>query len=525
MKGLSLANSRQDGFIDADAALAYVEWTLEFKNVSTLQREARAQILLPPGGVVSRLTLWINGEEREAAFGGRSQVREAYRNVVAQRRDPVLVTTCGPDRALVQWFPVQPNGGLMKARIGITAPLILTQAGEAALPWPCFLERNFTIPEGFKHTLWVESKQPLESSGGRLKADRAQSGLAAVRGDVTEAELSHPQNVVRIRRDSAMREAWTMDTRDESNRMIRQIITESEAATPERLVFVVDGSRAMQEHFPAIAETFENLPAGIDFAVIVANDQLASSALRVEKASPEACRRVAADLRRVNATGGQDNVPALVRAWDLASESPQGVIVWIHGPQPILLDNAEQLKQRFERRPQSPLLHEIQTHAGPNRITEKLDGIAAVKSVPRLEGLDGDLKRLIASWGGSRKGLALMRERLNADMPVASRQGKQTSLHLARLWALDEILRLVAARKFEQAQQLAGRYQLVTPISGAVVLETQAQYQTAGLKPVDAQSVPAVPEPSTWVLLVLGLALGAGQALRRRKANRREFSA
>jgi len=114
---------------------------------------------------------------------------------------------------------------------------------------------------------------------------------------------------------------------------------------------------------------------------------------------------------------------------------------------------------------------------------------------------------LIASWGGSRKGLALMRERLNADMPVASRQGKQTSLHLARLWALDEILRLVAARKFEQAQQLAGRYQLVTPISGAVVLETQAQYQTAGLKPVDAQSVPAVPEPSTWALMGVGICL------------------
>jgi len=42
-----------------------------------------------------RLTLWIDGEEREAAFGGRSQVREAYQKVVPAPRDPVLVTTSG----------------------------------------------------------------------------------------------------------------------------------------------------------------------------------------------------------------------------------------------------------------------------------------------------------------------------------------------------------------------------------------------------------------------------------------------
>ena len=94
VKGLSLVNSRQDGSIDADAAMGYVEWTLEFRNVSALQREARAQIALPPGAVVSRLTLWIDGEEREAAFAGRSQVKTAYQEVVQHRRDPVLVTTC-----------------------------------------------------------------------------------------------------------------------------------------------------------------------------------------------------------------------------------------------------------------------------------------------------------------------------------------------------------------------------------------------------------------------------------------------
>ena len=85
-----------DGLLDPDAAWSYVESTMEFKNVSERPQEARAELALPPGGFVSRLTLWVNGEEREAAFAGSSQVREAYKQVaVIQRRDPVLVTSCG----------------------------------------------------------------------------------------------------------------------------------------------------------------------------------------------------------------------------------------------------------------------------------------------------------------------------------------------------------------------------------------------------------------------------------------------
>ena len=49
MRGLTLAGSRIDGTVDARAALGYVEWTFEFANASPIEREARAEIVLPPG--------------------------------------------------------------------------------------------------------------------------------------------------------------------------------------------------------------------------------------------------------------------------------------------------------------------------------------------------------------------------------------------------------------------------------------------------------------------------------------------
>ena len=65
---------------------------------------------------------------------------------------------------------------------------------------------------------------------------------------------------------------------------------------------------------------------------------------------------------------------------------------------------------------------------------------------------------------------------------------------------------MLARRHTTGALELAALYQLVTPVSGAVVLETKEQFQQAGLTPVDAATVPSVPEPATWALLLLAFA-------------------
>src|SRR5262249_16953706 len=185
VKGLTMESSRIDGSISGDDAVAYLEWTVAFRNTEWADREARLQLALPPGGVVSRATLWVGGEEREAAYGGRNEVRAAYQRVaVQQRRDPLLITTRGADRLLAQAFPVPRNGGTIKFKVGITAPVEITDPSKAQLALPAIVDRNFSFAPDVTHSVWIESKRLLATSAPGLTARRADSGLFRITGSV-----------------------------------------------------------------------------------------------------------------------------------------------------------------------------------------------------------------------------------------------------------------------------------------------------------------------------------------------------
>ena len=104
----------------------------------------------------------------------------------------------------------------------------------------------------------------------------------------------------------------------------------------------------------------------------------------------------------------------------------------------------------------------------------------------------------------------------NFATPVIRRQAGEPgdglakgSDHIARLWARDrvvELMRAEAARNRAAAVTLAADYRLVTPVSGAVVLETQQQYDESRLSPVPQATVPTMPEPQEWALLLIACA-------------------
>jgi vault protein inter-alpha-trypsin-like protein len=530
---LSLDVSRIDGSLDPDAALGYLEWTMVFKNTSAIQQEARAQLALPPGGVVSRLTLWVNGEEREAAFAERGKVQAAYDSVVRTRRDPVLVTTNGGDIVKVQCFPVQPNGE-MKIRLGVTAPMQIEMtnptAGEAqsasqSVSWmrlPYFVERNFRVDNHVTHSVWIESKQPLESSSQNLKPEHPSANLFAVRGALPNGEMAKTFPAIRAVRSSLVTQAWTGDQFSKTGELIEQRIEPESLTRPLRAVFVIDGSAPMRDQAASIADALAKMPERGEFSIVVASDEVVELA-PMRSASAENATKAAGALKEFDFRGGQNNLPALTRAWEIASQNPDSVIVWIHEPVPMLFGSVDELRQRWERRPSGAHLYDLQTRRGANVITENLSGVAAVNRITRMGDAPQELRRLFSRFSGDSRQFTVTRAKIAGARQVISSDSKETSKHLARLWAVDEVtnlMRLGDDKSSSAAMNLAARYQIVTPLTGAVVLETQEQYQQAGLEPVKPGTVPTIPEPEEWLLMLSALLVLSWILIRRRFACR-----
>ena len=133
-----------------------------------------------------------------------------------------------------------------------------------------------------------------------------------------------------------------------------------------------------------------------------------------------------------------------------------------------------------------------------------MGAIDALQAVPRLGTLSDDLGRLFAHWQ-SGKQIQIQREAIAANSLPAVPQGTSASLHPVRLWAAEEVSRKIRKRAVHQAIELGTLYQLVTPVTGAVVLESAVQYAAADLHPVDPTTVPSIPEPTPLILMLLGL--------------------
>ncbi|MBN2753489.1 MAG: hypothetical protein JXR81_01350 [Candidatus Goldbacteria bacterium] len=484
INGINLISSTIDGTIDSDSGIAYSEWFFEFENKTKIQQEARALIALPHGSVATRMTLWVNGEEQEAVFAKKSKVVEAYQSTVRKRRDPSLLTSKGRDRVMLQCYPIAENGGKMKVRIGFTSPMRIEGKGtEALLELPYISDSNFYIHNNVRHSVWYESKNSINSENLNLKPENPDDKLYALRGIIKDTELFEGKSLLRVSRNMDVNRVWSKDVYG-SKFYVTQEIVEEKNIIPEKLIVVIDGSKDMKAYIDLTKKAFSTLQVK-DIVYVIADKNI--SIVDLEKISSKSFK------------GGVDNIPALEKAWDLAGSKSNSAILWIHGGQPMIMSPTIFLEQKWKRRPGKVKLYDLAVNGKRNRISESFESNNMVENVYTKGDVYEDLRSLFLIWEGKLGVKKYVREWVN----TRPSEGKQTSDHLARLWAYDKVL-----FGGSDALEFAGKYKLITHISGAVVLENQNQYEQFGLDKNSGESVgkvPSVPEPEEWIMIIIAM--------------------
>lgn len=490
-RDLKLATSRIDGVVESGPAHGYMEWTMEFVNNDYMNAEARGLIELPAGGVISRATLWIDGEEREAAFSTRRKAVAAYKKVVKRRRDPLLVTTKGLNKALIQCFPIPRDGGKMKIRLGITFPLHFQNQTSTLFTLPKLVSKNFEVSDGLQVPLWIESHTALTYSG--IKESEPSK---SIKTQITFKKLSSESNVIKAQRDQNENSFWSKNP-FQTGIIQTSLKSNVPSQSTQAPIIVLDGSANMKPHRKNILKALKK--AEMDFgAIIIAEDE------------PVIYRQTEIDQIDWNPKGGRDNSPSILTAIETLEELSSNTIIWIHGNQSIRVASIDGITRQLERRPRSIDFYSFQIESGSNFLADDLEKEIEIKTIPNLQGSYADsLISFLKDHNSARKLLSMQYDRFENQSTGEGRQIKDLA---ARLWAYRTAKSIYYSEEvdaYQASATLASNYQLVTASTGAVVLENQQQYEEADLEPgkIPPPSVSVPDNAKTALMLALSLLL------------------
>lgn len=493
--GLSLAKSQLSGNIDATTLSSSVDWTLTFFNSTPMKQEARAEIEIPKDTAVSRVTLWINGEAREGAFAQTAKAAEAYQDVSRRMMDPLLVTMTAPNRILIQCSPVVPNGGDMKIRLGFKVPLETSDGKTCSLKLPRLLDSNFAQVRRHRISL-VSKDMPVKHSSGMVMRKNGENYTLS--GIVKAEDSSFDGSTVIVHRGAPLTEVATEDWYSHNRQFVVEKIQEATISAPRRLLVVLDGSVTLRRDALQIKDALASLPPSLKTTVYFVDgkdgDKVSVpdySATDVFATKPAPTETAALSLEQAQALitpeafiGGQDNWPTLKEAIERAAEEPGSAVLWIHGPQPLTQNSAQASILDLVHR---VCLYDLQIEAGPNTLLptiqlEDVSGLIALETV-RHESTVKDLKLLAEDWKRGAKRLVVQRRVTEEKPTVPIILDRLVSAQVTGLWAVQEVGRLQALGRLSDAQLLAAKYRLVSPLTAAVVLESERDFADHHLSP------------------------------------------
>ncbi|MBS1992768.1 MAG: hypothetical protein JSS83_19760 [Cyanobacteria bacterium SZAS LIN-3] len=470
--GLALSKSQISGIIDAATLSSSIDWTFNFHNSNSYSQEAKGEICLPDKAVISRVTLWINGEPREGAFAPTGKVQQAYESVVSRKRDPLLVTSSGPNRVLFQCFPVPANGEV-KIRLGFKVPLQTRDGKSCSMELPKLLSTNFAQPKRVRVSL--SSPDVISADLPGLVGGKSGS-LNELNGIIKTHSGGGQLDTLRVARTTSTKEFAAPDWFSNGRRFIVTRLMEKTVSAPNRVFVVLDSSASLKPFAASVREALAKIPDRFKPSVYFATEPVPASD-KESAIAAEPLAQVLPSLKPESFTGGKDNTQLLREALEASAEQPGSAVLWIHGPQPSAPDLTDTGALDIVH-PVS--LYDLQIAAGPDSILPALkrlvgSELVSWETVAHKSPVE-DINAVVAGWQGADKSFVVERKLVNSKPAVPTSADPTTSAQLTSLWANEEVTRLLSRDLQPQAQELASTYRLITPVTGAVVLENSKDY-------------------------------------------------
>jgi hypothetical protein len=465
VKGLTLRRSQIAGFVNPETLTSTLNWTFVFKNTSFQQQEARAEIAVPPGAVISGLTLWKEGLAHQANIGPTDRLQEHHVSyskahwVDFGAVDPALVTDLGRGRVLLKCSPI-PAQGEMKVQVTFTERLKPVELTQASLTLPKFVDTNFAL-EG-DHSLRLHSPEALSvPEEMKLKKQDAADGGKLIVGNLKQDDLNGSNLNVIVSRQPSVGPFYIEDSNAPTHGFIKETIKQVGTSAPEHLVVVVDNSEAMRAHVPKLLEALKKMPSNVKTSVVIPTDGQQMEPVELDKGIEL--------IKNANFVGGKDNLQAVIKAAEAAGEARRGAVLWVHGPQPSFNQEMYIMAPYIQR----PGFYELALDdrwTDPSEFFKNHREIGPFVPVPRAGGVMDDLQTFLSKWktGGTEFVVELTR---TTDKPNCKLVSAQAGDELIRLWTRDETYRLLRAEMVATAADWATAARIVTPVTGAAVLQ------------------------------------------------------
>ena len=472
VRGLSVSKSAIDGWVDSDEAVAHLYWTMHFHNAESKGKELRAQILLPPHAVISGCSLWINGIRHDAVVATRESSRQAYTISASRGGKPLLVSTAGAGRVLLQ-SSTGSWGSDADLMVELTTPLVLLQSDKAALPLPMFSERNFNV--GCDHQISLTSITPASSTHNRLSVQR-QGSIERIAGTLSNASLANGEGTLIFQRNPSITSLIAPNAADPKHDTLQRIQSyRLSSDTP--LIIVVDGSSTMADSTSEVCDALDKVRCK-NATIIWASDKPLTIISHIDTSSVS-WKKAVSKIRDSSCLGGQNNADALSLAITESGSMADRNIVWMHGPQPVKFSGDNLLT--LLRNPAGKVrLYEYQVVPGPNEVIKSLDQVSALVQVPRLGTSTEDLDALFARLAGQMDSLFVNRQsvdHLSISCPIAKHCEE-----LSQLYVSDLVLANLSNKEDRLTYgTLAEQHGLVTPLTSALVLELKSNYAAYGV--------------------------------------------